>query len=97
MIHPPADGRTWRGSVTNTLRSALENHCGRGFAKWRYVMAKIKVEMEMIVLCACGMELRQIAMEGTKITVTPCAFCLNEAKVQSYDKGLEYGRKSRED
>jgi hypothetical protein len=62
-------------------------------------MAKIDIEVQSVVRCVCGVELRQVAVtktdgisSGIVITVTPCAFCQSEARTQAYNKGMEYGR-----
>ena len=62
-------------------------------------MANMQIEFESTVRCVCGVELRQVAVTkndgisfGITTTVTPCAFCQSEARTESYNKGMEYGR-----
>jgi hypothetical protein len=66
-------------------------------------MAKIEIEVQSTVRCVCGIELRQVSVTnneggiaGIVTTCTPCTFCQNEARVQAYNRGLEYGRKSQD-
>lgn len=61
-------------------------------------MATIKVEVK--ILCVCNQELRQIAivgsLHGNTITVSPCPICQEEAFRQAYNKGFDYGRRSKD-
>ena len=59
--------------------------------RWRREMETVKIEIELTVQCVCGTELRQVALNGKIVTVTPCAFCQSEARTQAYDKGLRIG------
>jgi hypothetical protein len=52
----------------------------------------MKVETEVEVTCVCGQKLRQVAVAGTIITVTPCLFCMAETRAQAYENGMEVAR-----
>jgi hypothetical protein len=52
----------------------------------------MKVETKVEVTCVCGQKLRQVAIDGTIITVTPCLFCMAETRAQAYANGMEAGK-----
>ena len=65
-------------------------------------MLKISVKVESTVICVCGKELKQLYAtnndeKGIVITVSACSFCQEEARSQAYNKGLENGRKLKDD
>lgn len=56
----------------------------------------MQVKLDVVVWCTCGKRLTQIKDVELNVTVSPCLTCLTEARRQSYDKGLEYGRKAKD-
>lgn len=56
----------------------------------------MQVNLDVVVWCTCGKRLTQTKDVGLNITVSPCLDCLTEAHRKSYDRGLDYGRKSKD-